>query len=296
MEALKTNVLIMRMFMSSSMKATIHLEPKHLANLEVYKNTNFQENQSLFSITQKLIMEHSEEILNVHTIHRSSPSWTRSVLSHDQVIQWTKAKSTCRLCFCTVLEQNEWQQRCNYKMVMSSGRIQNVSFFTKNCWESMEKQLNSSGIFSQDFCHCRFFRKIQDVLRERNIKPEEFTVWIIFMSMFNDIDWTRKGNDGICISNSVKSRNTRRDSRKDTGRFWVLEMKRSGLELFVAHLKENGTLQPLIWWNDSKIQVIQYSRVWVLWVVGSWKRKTERPYPSMRMLQTQSSDSESFIL
>ena len=27
---------------------------------------------------------------------------------------------------------------------------------------------------------------------------------IIFMSMFNDIDWTKKGNDGICISNAEK--------------------------------------------------------------------------------------------
>ena len=46
------------------------------------------------------------------------------------------------------------------------------------------------------------------------------------MSMFNDIDWTKKANDGICISNSEKPRNTRRDSRMDTGRFWVLETKR----------------------------------------------------------------------
>ena len=60
----------------------------------------------------------------------------------------------------------------------------------------MENQfVNSSGIFSQDFRHCRFFRKIQDDLRERNIQPEEFTDQIIFMSMFNDIDWTREGKD-----------------------------------------------------------------------------------------------------
>ena len=37
-------------------------------------------------------MEHLEEILNVNTVESASPSWTRSVLSHDQVIQWTKAK------------------------------------------------------------------------------------------------------------------------------------------------------------------------------------------------------------
>ena len=92
MEALKTNVLIWGMFMSSSMKAATHLGPNYLANLEVYKNTNFEEIQSFFSITQKWILGHSEEILNVKTIESASFSWTRSVLSLDEVIQWAKAK------------------------------------------------------------------------------------------------------------------------------------------------------------------------------------------------------------
>ena len=74
MEALKTNVLIWRMFMSSSRKAAIHLGPNYLANLEVYKNTNFEEVQSLFNITKKLILEHSEEILDVRTIASTSLS------------------------------------------------------------------------------------------------------------------------------------------------------------------------------------------------------------------------------
>ena len=78
--------------MFSSIKAAIHLGPNYLENLEVYKNTNFEELQSIFNNTQKLFLEHSEEILNVSTIESASPSWTRSVLSHDQVIQWTKAK------------------------------------------------------------------------------------------------------------------------------------------------------------------------------------------------------------
>ena len=78
--------------MFSSMKAAIHLGPNYLANLEVYKNTNFEEIPSLFNITQRLILQHSEEILNVNTIDSEFPSWTKSVLSHDQVIQWTKAQ------------------------------------------------------------------------------------------------------------------------------------------------------------------------------------------------------------
>ena len=53
--------------------------------------------------------------------------------------------------------------------------------------------------------------------------------------------------------------NTRKDSRKHTGRSSVLEMKRRGMELFLVHLK--GSLQPLKWWNESKRPVNQNSRV-----------------------------------
>ena len=54
-----------------------------------------------------------------------------------------------------------------------------------------------------------------------------------------------------------KSRRTRRESRRDTGRSSVLETKRSGMELFIKHLKENGTLsnqeyQCFESWNPEK--------------------------------------------
>ena len=65
--------------MSSPMKAAIHLGPNNLANLKVYKNTNFEEviplskkKRTSRNITQKLILEHSEEILNVNTIESAS--------------------------------------------------------------------------------------------------------------------------------------------------------------------------------------------------------------------------------
>ena len=48
--------------MASSMKAAIHLGPNYLTKLEVFKNTNFEKIHSLFNITQKLILEHSEGI------------------------------------------------------------------------------------------------------------------------------------------------------------------------------------------------------------------------------------------
>ena len=58
------------------------------------------------------------------------------------------------------------------------------------CSESMEKQLNSSGIFSS----LQILQEIQRDLKRKNIEPEEFTDRIVFMSTFNDIDWTKKGS------------------------------------------------------------------------------------------------------
>ena len=42
----KTNVLIWVSFMSTTMKAAVHLGPNHTENLEVYRNTNFEELQN----------------------------------------------------------------------------------------------------------------------------------------------------------------------------------------------------------------------------------------------------------
>ena len=92
MQELQTNVLIWVMFMSSSMNAAFLLGPNYLANLQVEKNTNFGKIRCSFGVARDLVLEHSEEILNVNMMESASSSWTRSVLSHDQAIQWTTAK------------------------------------------------------------------------------------------------------------------------------------------------------------------------------------------------------------
>ena len=52
------------------------------------------------------------------------------------------------------------------------------------------------------FSSFSILQKIQKDLARKNIQPEEFEDCIIFMSMFNDIDW--KKNDEKCISNAEK--------------------------------------------------------------------------------------------
>ena len=129
---------------------------------------------------------------------------------------------------------------------------------TKKNWESIENQLSSSGISSQDL-H-QILQRIQNGLQERNIEPEKFGDRIIFMSMFNDIEWTRKGNAENCISNSEKSRRTRRDSRMDVGRSWAVETKRSAMEIATTNLRENGNPSLHRWCQGNKSPSLRYPR------------------------------------
>ena len=54
--------------MSTTVKASVQLGPNYNENVEVFKNTNFEELNNLFDITQRLILEHEAEILNVSPI------------------------------------------------------------------------------------------------------------------------------------------------------------------------------------------------------------------------------------
>ena len=45
---------------------------------------------------------------------------------------------------------------------------------------------------------------IQKMMTESKCEPEEFKGRIIFMSMYNNIDWTRRGNKQNCIANALR--------------------------------------------------------------------------------------------
>ena len=122
----------------------------------------FVSSDSVFTITQKLTMEYSEEILNVKLLASSSPSWTKSVFIARSSDQMGIGKSVCRLCgFLSLFGTDEWKQSSHGKMGRSSGRIQDVSFLPKN-----------RGICSQDFRHRRFFKRSTKIQAERTSKPK----------------------------------------------------------------------------------------------------------------------------
>ena len=113
------------MFMSSSMKAAIHLGPNYLANSEIYTHTKFEEIESLFNITQKLVMERA--------FWRDSecemPGTFITFLDEISIISWSsdqmgKGKSMCLCWFRSMCWTDEGQPRSNVKMERSSGRTQ----------------------------------------------------------------------------------------------------------------------------------------------------------------------------
>ena len=122
--------------MSTTMKAAVYLGPDYTEHLEVYRNTNLEELQNLFDITQSLMLHHQAEILNVTPIDWTAPSWTRSALTHDQVITWTKAK--VRVYSDSVLCMEKCQ--CIQKRTMDGMLYSNFnsSFLAHNYLESME--------------------------------------------------------------------------------------------------------------------------------------------------------------
>ena len=46
-------------------------------------------------------------------------------------------------------------------------------------------------------------QQIRNMMEKSNIQPEGFKDRTIFMSMSNDIDWGRQGNEENCLQNSV---------------------------------------------------------------------------------------------
>ena len=95
------------------------------------------------------------------------------------------------------------------------------------------------------FSSLQILQETQQDLKRKSIEPEEFTDRIIFMSMFSDIGWTKRGNDEICISNAEKVKDYA--MRFLQGHWTFLgpgsEKKWYGEPRTLT--MENGTLQPI---------------------------------------------------
>ena len=298
MAALKTNVLIWERLWLHRWKPPFILTRIIWRTWRSTWTRTFSEIQSSFNITQNLILEHSEEILNVNTVD--------SALLHGQdryclTIKWFNGQRQkvrvysdsvlCQVKMCANKDSFErWEGQVEeFKMSPSYKELLGID------GEAIEFEWNIFPGFST----LQILQKNQgwfarEEHRPRKIhRPDHLHVNVCSMTSIGQ----RKEMIEFVFRIQIKSRITRRDSCKDTGRFRVLERKRSGMELFLAHLREIEIPQPISWWKDSRTQVTQSSQVPVLRIVEFWERwKEKKPCTSMRILQTQNSCSEPFIL
>ena len=77
--------------MASSMQVALNMDPNYTMNLEIFKNSEFENIESLFNVMNMMIAGNSE-IKNLFPEDSANPSWERSTLPIDQAIEWTKAR------------------------------------------------------------------------------------------------------------------------------------------------------------------------------------------------------------
>ena len=108
------------------------------------------------------------------------------------------------------------------KVQLKDGKVkwnQDVRFLQR-----VDRNRWRSGIFSQDVHHCNFFTKF----RLGNLQTRSSSCLCSTTSIGQEKEMME-----FVFRIQKKSRNSRKDSRKDIGRSSVLERKRSGMELFL---------------------------------------------------------------
>ena len=129
--------------------------------------------------------------------------------------------------------------------------------------------------------------------KRRNIEPDKFTDRIIFMLTFNDFDWTRKGK--FRIQKKVKTY-----AKKFLQGHWTFlgpgdDKKWYGKAKYFPEGKWDWVASQMVQrFQETGHPIFQEPAHWVVEFWECWQEK--KPYTSMRMLQTQNSCSESFIL
>ena len=234
-DSFKNNVLAWGKFMTSSMKAAIHLGPDFLENSEVCKNTRVENIENVFNISQKLLREHSEEILNVKILAYQSPSWTRSTLFNDNMIKWATAK-VCVYAD-SVLCVGKKEQNPGVADEKWTGQVEDLKRYP-----SYQDAVGIDGEATEfewkkfpGFNTLTILKGIHMDLERKNNKLENFKDRIILMSMFNDIEWRK--NDENCVPNA---RIMQRGFYQDIGLFCVQVRRTDGT---VVLKMDNGTVQ-----------------------------------------------------
>ena len=195
--------LIWRMYMSSTLQASVFMEKNYSDNWHSIKKYRKFTIKQMFDMSKKLITEQSDEIYGMSTINWEHSSWKYlSLVGDAHVISLLHKKVYIFFRFCLVPWKDEREPTIKICMgrqidvVQKFIRIQN--FFCRIDGEPIEFEWDIfQGFTTLLLCH-----KVQELLSRLSVTPEKFTGRIIFMSMFNDISWRSQDNKKECESNA----------------------------------------------------------------------------------------------
>ena len=179
---------------SVTLQAAVHFGKDYTENLRSTKNQPKKSLRQEFQVTQKWIIDQTE-ITGITTIAWRQPMWRETTLLTDslQLPKPTSSLTQCHVWGGMVLDQSKrGKARLNgfWKHVIKKIWIGS----TGNKW-------NSSGKFTR-IHFMRILDEIQKMRTESKFSPEQFERRIIFMLMYNDIDWGKRRNRENCIANA----------------------------------------------------------------------------------------------
>ena len=197
--------VIWRMFMSSTLQASVFMVNNYSDNLHSIKNTEDLTMKQMFDISEKLITEQSDETYGMSTNNWEHSSWKHlSLVGDEQVISLLHTKvyvfSDSVLCLGKVNENPQsnyaWEDRLMWLKSSSEYKALDTTD-----GEPMEFEWNIfPGFTTLQLCN-----KVQEFLSNMSTEPEDFTGRIIFMSMFNDISWGSKENERMVFYSRIQT-------------------------------------------------------------------------------------------
>ena len=156
----------------------------------------------MFDISEKLIVEQSDEIFGVSQISWEDSPWKQffwSTMKESSVTRMQSFMYSQILCY--VLER--WIRTQHQILLGNSSWVGSKIDHNAELWTQLTgNRWNSSGIFFPGFTTLQLVQEVQKFINKMG-EPEQFQGRIIFMSMFNDIIWWIKDNEKECIANST---------------------------------------------------------------------------------------------
>ena len=201
MEDLGVNTLMWGMFMTVILQAAVHLGNDYLENLRSTNNQPQRTVKQLIVRCDKEVGQGSERNPR-HIRDRLATKFLEKVDFFSLTVQRSVINSkNLRYSpnqYCAWAESVEIPQ--------AHGRREIDWFMNSSQCRALDRidrqPMEFEWTISQDPLHYRFSPQSRTWWAEIQCEPEQFKDRIIFMSMYNDIVWEKKGNQELCIANS----------------------------------------------------------------------------------------------